>query len=154
MPPGTSTNRTCAGTVFLERSISVRTARRGSGTGTTATLACPPCEPARVSARNRVDFPEKGTPTSPMSRIGRPTYQPEVGQLSTFGHYATVGLLTDAAHETGWCRGAASPAPVPPVSSPRERGERTEELGRAPLVGARRRRAGGFDGPARRPLPV
>jgi hypothetical protein len=31
-----------------------------------------------------------------MSRIGRSTYQPEVGQLSTFDHYADVVLLTDA----------------------------------------------------------
>ena len=38
-PPGTSTNRTWAATVFSERSISVRTASRGSGTGTTAMLA-------------------------------------------------------------------------------------------------------------------
>ena len=55
------------GNGLLERSISVRTASRGSGTGTTATLACPPCEPARVSAVNSVDLPENGTPTSPMS---------------------------------------------------------------------------------------
>src|SRR5688572_13242534 len=30
--------------------------------------------------------------------------------------------------ETGWCRGAARPAPVPPVSSPREGGEGSEDL--------------------------
>ena len=66
-PPGTSTNRTWAATVFFERSISVRTASRGSGTDTTATFAWPPCDPERVRAVNRVDFPENGTPTSPMS---------------------------------------------------------------------------------------
>ena len=66
-PPGTSTNRTWAATVFFERSISVRTASRGSGTDTTATFAWPPCDPERVRAVNSVDFPENGTPTSPMS---------------------------------------------------------------------------------------
>ena len=71
VPPGTSTKRTWAATVFFERSISVSTSRRGSGTGTTATFACPPCDPARVSAVNKVDFPENGTPTRPMSFMTR-----------------------------------------------------------------------------------
>ena len=42
VPPGTSTNPTCAWTVLRERSISVRTSTRGSGTGTIAWFACPP----------------------------------------------------------------------------------------------------------------
>jgi hypothetical protein len=67
IPPGTSTNPTCAWTVLRERSISVRTSTRGSGTGTTAWFACPPCEPDRVSAVKSVDLPLNGTPTSPMS---------------------------------------------------------------------------------------
>ena len=56
-PPGTSTKRTCAATVLAECSMSVSTCRRASGTETTATLACPPCDPARVRAVNSVDFP-------------------------------------------------------------------------------------------------
>src|SRR3989337_4534802 len=65
---------TCAGTLLRERSISDRTARRGSGTGTTAWLACPPCDPARVSAVNNVERPLNGSPTRPMSFIGRGAY--------------------------------------------------------------------------------
>src|SRR4029453_10624178 len=56
------------------------------------------------------------------------------------------------AHETGWCRGAARPASAPPVLfSPREGGEGSEDLARAP---SRVRVAGGrcFRRPARRPL--
>ena len=76
VPPGTSVNRTWAWTIFLDRSISARTSTRGSGTVATAWLALPPFAPARVSAVNSVDLPEKGTPTRPMSLIslsaGRP----------------------------------------------------------------------------------
>ena len=57
-PPGGSTNRTWAGTLFRERSSSVRTGMRGSGTGTTAWLARPPAAPTLVSAVNSVDLPE------------------------------------------------------------------------------------------------
>src|SRR3712207_516088 len=46
-----------------------RTASRGSGTSTTAWLERPPATPERVSAENRVDFPEYGKPTIPMSFI-------------------------------------------------------------------------------------
>src|SRR5581483_3040789 len=67
VPPGTSTNRTCAWTRLRDRSISARTSTRESGTGTTAWLACPPLAPARVSAVKSVDLPEKGSPTRPMS---------------------------------------------------------------------------------------
>ena len=45
----------------------MRTPSLGSGTGTTAWFACPPCDPARVRAVNSVDRPLNGSPTSPMS---------------------------------------------------------------------------------------
>src|SRR4029453_18808670 len=58
------------------------------------------------------------------------------------------------AHETGRHRGAARPASVPPaLFSPREDCEGSEDLHVHPR-GARRRRAGVSDGPARRPLPA
>jgi hypothetical protein len=52
-PPGTSTNRTWAATVFFERSISVRTASRGSGTDTTATFAWPSVRPGARQGREQ-----------------------------------------------------------------------------------------------------
>ena len=74
--PGTSTNRTWAGTTFRERSIPASTDRRRSGTGTTAWFARPPAAPARVRAVNSVDLPEYGSPTSPMSFTAPPSFVP------------------------------------------------------------------------------
>src|SRR6266498_2991000 len=72
VPPGTSTNRTCAGTIFFDPSRSAKAFSRWSGTGTTARLARPPAAPALVSEVKSVDFPEYGTPTRPMSFTRRP----------------------------------------------------------------------------------
>ena len=71
VPPGTSVNRTCAWTIFFDRSIVASVSTRGSGTVATAWLAVPPFAPARVSAVKSVDFPENGTPTRPMSFMWR-----------------------------------------------------------------------------------
>ena len=125
-PPGTSTNRTCAATVFFEDSMSVSTCRRGSGTGTTAMLAWPPCEPARVIAVNSVLFPLNGTPTSPTSfTVGEPNraspadgpsrslpVAPPFGpQLWPFDHCAAGVADADVSlrDRAGW--GAARPTP-------------------------------------------
>ena len=125
-PPGTSTNRTCAATVFFDDSMSVSTCRRGSGTGTTAMLACPPCEPARVIAVNSVLLPLNGTPTSPTSfTVGEPNraspadgpdrsipMAPPFGpQLWPFDHCAAGVPDADVVlrDRAGW--GAARPTP-------------------------------------------
>src|SRR5437763_2609356 len=63
-----------------------------------------------------VDLPERGTPTSPTSFIGRRAYQPSGPQLPPFGPCAGGGVRADGIPETEW--GGVPPDPLRPTGSP------------------------------------